>query len=68
VEEGVFINANATLESAMPVFERSGVGYIPVITLGGEDAPPDLVGALFHVDALKTYNQALAATAAEEHS
>jgi CIC family chloride channel protein len=27
-----------------------------------------LMGALFHVDALKAYNRALAATAAEEHS
>ena len=28
----------------------------------------DLLGALFHVDALKAYNRALAETAAEEHS
>ena len=32
------------------------------------DGPPALEGALFHVDALKAYNRALAATAAEEHS
>ena len=29
---------------------------------------PELLGALFHVDALRTYNRALAATAREEHS
>ena len=29
---------------------------------------PVLQGALFHVDALKAYNRALAATAEEEHS
>jgi len=38
------------------------------VTLGGEDEPPELWGALFHVDALKAFNRALAATAAEEHS
>ena len=29
---------------------------------------PELLGALYQVDALKAYNRALAATAAEEHS
>ena len=52
----------------MPVFEKSGVAFIPVVTLGGEDQPPELWGALFHVDALKALNRALADTAAEEHS
>ncbi|MGV6848234.1 MAG: chloride channel protein [Marinibacterium sp.] len=68
IREGTYIDASATLESAMPVFERAGVPFIPVVSLGGEDATPDLHGALFHVDALKAYNRALAATAAEEHS
>lgn len=68
IEEGIYIDGNATLEAAMPVFERSNVSFIPVVTLGGEDQPPELWGALFQVDALKTYNRALAATAAEEHS
>ena len=36
-------------------------------TLTGEDRTPELQGALFHVDALKAYNRALAATAEEEH-
>jgi len=67
IEEGVYIDGNATLEAAMPVFDRSGAHYIPVVTLGGEGEPPELWGALFHVDALKVYNRALADTAAEEH-
>jgi CIC family chloride channel protein len=29
---------------------------------------PELVGVLFQVDALRAYNRALAAVAAEEHS
>ena len=68
IGDGVYVDGNATLEAAMPIFDKSGVPFIPVVTLGGEDQPPELWGALFHVDALKAYNRALAATAAEEHS
>ncbi|WP_137699872.1 chloride channel protein [Marimonas lutisalis] len=68
VQDGVYVDANATLETAMPVFERSGAAYLPVLSIAGEDQPPELWGALWHVDALKAYNKALAATAAEEHS
>ncbi len=68
VQDGIYVDGNATLEAAMPIFDKSGVPFIPVVTLPGEDAPPELWGALFHVDALKAYNRALADTAAEEHS
>ncbi len=68
VEQGIYIDGNATLESAMPVFERANLTFIPVVTLGGEDQPPELWGALFQMDALKAFNRAMAATAAEEHS
>lgn len=67
IENGTCIDLNATLESAMPLFE-TGVRFVPVATLTADGAPPVLHGALFHVDALKVYNRALAATAAEEHS
>lgn len=68
IEAGTYLDAGATLEAALPVFERSGAEFIPVVRLGGKDDAPELLGALFHVDALKAYNRALAATAAEEHS
>jgi len=68
IGEGVYVDAGATLEVAMPMFDRTLVRFIPVVTLTGEGAAPELQGALFHVDALKAYNRALAATAAEEHS
>lgn len=68
VSEGLYVDGTATLESAMPIFETTGVNFLPVVTLGGEDAPPELLGAVFQVDALRAYNKALAATAAEEHS
>ena len=68
IGEGIYVDAAATLEVAMPIFDRSTVPFIPVVTLTGENAAPELQGSLFHVDALKAYNRALAATAAEEHS
>ncbi len=68
IEEGVFIGPNATLEDAMPVFEETNRPFIPVVRMGDQGQPPEVLGALFQVDALKQYNRALAATAAEEHS
>jgi CIC family chloride channel protein len=67
INDGTYIDATATLESAIPIFEQLGARFIPVVTLSA-DTNPELLGALFHVDALKAYNRALAATAAEEHS
>jgi CIC family chloride channel protein len=68
IEEGIYIDGQATLDQAMPVFERTGAAFLPVVTLGGEGDPPELWGALFHVDALKAFNEARAATAAEDHA
>lgn len=68
IEQGIFTDTNATLERALPIFERTGLDFLPVVQLSPTGGPPALEGALFHVDALKAYNKALAATAAEEHS
>ncbi len=68
VRDGLYLDGNATLEQAMPIFDRGSPRFIPVVTLGGEDAPPQLWGALFQVDALLAMNRALSETAAEEHS
>ncbi|NOC44082.1 chloride channel protein [Ruegeria sp. HKCCD7559] len=67
IDQGLCIQASATLEAAMPYFDRDDIPCIPVVILenDGSETP---VGALYHVDALKAYNRALAATAAEEHS
>ncbi|MFG6560001.1 chloride channel protein [Sulfitobacter sp. 1A15299] len=67
IDKGTYIDGSATLEAALPLFDQTHSNFIPVVTLSA-DAPPELLGALFHVDALKAYNRALAATAAEEHS
>lgn len=68
IEQGVYIDPNATLEDAMPMFEETNRVFIPVVALGEEGQPPTILGSLFQVDALRQYNRALAATAAEEHS
>ncbi|WP_197915648.1 chloride channel protein [Thiosulfatihalobacter marinus] len=68
IGEGTYVDSNATLESAMPLLEATDVPFVPVVLTRTEGDPPELLGALFHVDALRAYNQALAATAAEEHS
>src|SRR6056297_1156850 len=68
IEQGLYVDGNATLEAAMPIFDRTGVPFLPVVMLKGEGQPPELLGALFHVDALKMYNRALAAVSEEEHS
>ncbi|WP_369914347.1 chloride channel protein [Maritimibacter sp. 55A14] len=68
VEEGLFIDRGATLESAMPVFDEKNPDFLPVVSRAYEDAPTVLWGAVFQVDALKALNRALAATAEEEHS
>ncbi|WP_171128066.1 MULTISPECIES: chloride channel protein [unclassified Ruegeria] len=67
IEQGLCVSASATLEAAMPYFDRADLPCIPVVVQDdtGQENP---VGALYHVDALKAYNRALAATAAEEHS
>ncbi|MGR3485182.1 MAG: chloride channel protein [Paracoccaceae bacterium] len=68
IAQGTYVDAMSTLEQAMPIFEATGARFLPVLSVGGPDTPPDLWGAVFHVDALRAMNRALAATAAEEHS
>jgi CIC family chloride channel protein len=68
VEDGIYLDTAATLEQAMPMFERAGAAFLPVVEQGENDEAPQIRGALFHVDALKAFNRALADTAAEEHS
>ncbi|SDD20351.1 chloride channel protein, CIC family [Paracoccus isoporae] len=65
----------ATLDLALSEFERMGGAFLPVIrppeprdpAMIGPPAPPEIIGTLYHVDALRALNQALAEAAAEEH-
>jgi CIC family chloride channel protein len=72
IDEGIAISPTSTLEAALPIFDRAGVDYIPVVTeeeFSEETGEPlmTLIGVLHHVDSLKAYNSALVAIAAEEH-
>ncbi|KAE9629588.1 chloride channel protein [Parasedimentitalea maritima] len=68
IDQGLCIVAAASLEAAMPIFDRADIAYLPVVVRNDEDSDPEILGALYHIDALKAYNRALAAAAAEEHS
>ncbi|WP_238369297.1 chloride channel protein [Heliomarina baculiformis] len=67
IEEHLYVEGSASLEAAMPIFDSAEVAFLPVVTRNRE-GELEQIGALFHIDALKAYNRALAATAAEEHS
>ena len=68
IREGTYLDGTATLEQAMPIFEKSNPQFIPVVTIDRETEKLVLLGALFQVDALRAFNRKLAAVAAEEHS
>jgi CIC family chloride channel protein len=50
----------------MAKLEASPLQLLPVVEQ--LESGPDLIGTLYLVDALRSYNRALAATAQEEHS
>ena len=68
VEKGHYVSAAGTLNTAMTVFQRTRAVYLPVVKVGGETAPSQILGRLHEVDALRAYNKALSDAAEEEHS
>lgn len=67
IEQGIYLDASATLKTAMPMFDHGAQKQIPIVHLGGQGTATELSGALYYVDALKTYNQALSDASKEEH-
>lgn len=65
--EGIALRAEATLDSALRLFERTGADFLPVLAPGATEADGEPMGAVFRADALGAYARALAETAAEEH-
>lgn len=65
----VWLRQGDTLERALPIFERVKGAFIPVMAppteRGGE---PELVGALFQLDAYRAYSRTLEEELREEHS
>ena len=68
MEKGHYVSAAGILNTAMIVVERTRAAYRPVVKVGGETAPSQIVGRLHEVDALRAYNKALSDAAEEEHS
>lgn len=62
VEQGVLLGESDTLEKALPMFGRLKNAYIPVMR------QEELVGTIFHLDALRAYNRALIEVHEEEHN
>ena len=67
VTGGQWITDNTSLDHALRRFDASGAAFFPVIHPAHDESAPEILGALYHVDALRALNAALAATAAEEH-
>ncbi|MEM8622973.1 MAG: chloride channel protein [Pseudomonadota bacterium] len=68
-EQGFWLSRKDTLEEALPLLRRAGRPYVPVMappTAKGEE--PELLGALFHTDALQAYSRRLEEELREEHS
>ena len=68
VDAGQGIPDSTTLDQALRLFDSGGAAFLPVIRPGKDESAPHILGALYHVDALRALNAALAATAAEEHA
>ncbi|MGD1924384.1 MAG: chloride channel protein [Paracoccaceae bacterium] len=69
VAQGAVLRPDETLERALPMFERLSGTYLPVVEPDrGDGQTPELLGALFHVDALRAYNRALEEELREEHA
>lgn len=76
VASGKALTEGMRLHQALAEFERTGAAFLPVIRppdeapeAGDPDSLPDpeTLGVVYHVDALRALNQALAEAAAEEH-
>lgn len=55
-DQGALLRRGMSLADALPMFDSQKLEFLPVMERG-EDG--DLIGALYHVDALKTLNRAL---------
>jgi len=65
-EQGACVDIQETLETAMPKLEQSPLDLLPVVqeTQNGSE----IVGTVYLLDALRSYNRALAEVAHEEHA
>ncbi|WP_240607974.1 chloride channel protein [Pararhodobacter oceanensis] len=67
-KDGMAIDHKGLLREALRRFDKTGASHLAVVNSVGAGEGARVVGCLSHVDALRAFNQALAAIAAEEHS
>lgn len=68
IEQGAALGPNETLDRALPMFEQLSGAYLPVQSEPDENGKRELIGAIFHVDALRAYSRALEEELREEHA
>jgi len=71
IEQGAWLAPGDTLQKALPMLEGRRATFIPVARPPqpeDAEASPDLIGAVFLVDALRAYNRLLIEAHKEEHS
>lgn len=68
VDQGAFLTREDSLARALPMFEQLRGPYLPVVERGAKGEASELLGALFHVDALRAYSNALEEELREEHA
>ena len=77
IGSGLALTEMHRLDEALAEFDRTGAAFLPVIrppdappagrTAAEPAAEPEILGVVYHIDALRALNRALADTAAEEH-
>lgn len=68
VDQGAFLERGDSLARALPMFEQLRGPYLPIVERKAEGEPPELLGAIYHVDALRAYSNALEEELREEHA
>ena len=69
VDQGAYLTRDDTLARALPMFEQLRGPYLPIVEKAEDgQAPPELLGSIYHVDALRAYSNALEEELREEHA
>ena len=68
IEQDTYVVRSSSLEVALPLFEGPKHAFLPVVASTDTGEAPVLIGALFQVDALRAYSQAMTETVQEHYS
>ncbi|MGF1659134.1 MAG: chloride channel protein [Rubrimonas sp.] len=67
IDQGAYLESDETLRHALPMLDRLKGPFLPVVETNAEGRK-ELIGALYHLDALRAVNRLLEETHREEHS